>query len=140
MAGNTAPIHGKVCRIVDGSTAIAFTNGWTLDFSIDLAESSSQGDNWKKYVVGLAGVTGSFTGKLVLGNTEQAALAAYFSGANPHNSGAVISDFTFDLEDGTDYWSGSLFVNTFTINSQIADVVTFTANFTGHDTWTLTST
>ena len=74
MAYTSTPTHGKTARIEKNNVAIHFTDGWTLDTSLDMADVSKQGQQWKEGLPGQGGWSGSMSGFLVLGNTEHKAL------------------------------------------------------------------
>jgi len=131
MAGNTAPIHGKVARVEKNSTNMDFTEGWTIDVALDMADTSRQGQDWKEGIPGQAGWSGSFSGQLVEGNTEQAAIMTNIVTATP---GTKLTDMEFVLEDSGDYYSGNLFITGVTINAPVGDKVTFNVTFQGDST------
>jgi len=132
MAGNTAPIHGRVCRIIDGATEIEYSADWTINVSVDLADASYQGQAWKNNVVGQAGWTGSMTFHFVAGNTEQKALLDNIVTAAP---GTKLADIKFSLEDTGDYlWStaaNGIFINGFAVTAAVGDTVNCSFDFTG---------
>jgi len=68
-AGNTVPIHGKVTRIAYGTapaTVMDFTDGWSIDVTLDVADASRLGQNWKEILPGQASANGAANGYLVL--------------------------------------------------------------------------
>ena len=143
-AGNTVPIHGKVTRIAYGTapaTVMDFTDGWSIDVTLDVADASRLGQNWKEILPGQAGWSGSFSGQLVLANTQQKAVFDTIVTASPGTlfdaSGATALSFL--LEDNTDYFTGDLYVTGFSTAPGIGDTVKFTVNFQGTGALGLTS-
>ena len=135
MAGNTTPIHGKVCRTEKGGVVMDFTEGWTIDVSLDMADISRQGQDWKEALPGQAGWSGSFSGQVVMGNTEQKAIFDNIIAATP---GTKLDDMEFNLEDTGDYLSGDLYITGVSISPAVGDKVGFTVNFQGTGALSLT--
>jgi hypothetical protein len=127
MAGNTAPIHGRVCRIDKGGTLIDYSVDWSINVSVDLSDASRQGQTWKENLAGQAGATGSMTFHFVAGNTEQKALMDNIVTASP---GTKLTDIKFMLEDTGDYFSGNLFINGFSTTTTVGDTVNCSFDFT----------
>lgn len=127
MAGNTAPIHGRICRIDKGGTLIDYSVDWSMNVSVDLADASRQGQTWKENLSGQAGATGSMTFHFVAGNTEQKALMDNIVTASP---GTKLTDVKFMLEDTGDYFSGDVFLNGFGVTTSVGDTVNCTFDVT----------
>lgn len=136
MAGNTTPIHGKVCRVEKNSVVMEFTDGWSINVSLDMADSSRQGQNWKEGIPGQSSWNGSFNGSAVMGNTEQKAIFDNIIAAAP---GTKLTDMEFNLEDTGDYFAGDLFITGVSFSPGIGGKVNFTANFQGDGALTLTT-
>ena len=128
MEGNTTPIHGKVCRVEKNGTLMEFTESWNINVSMDVADISRQGQNWKEILPGMSGWDGSFSGLAVHGNTEQAAIFDNIIVATP---GTKLTDMEFNLEDTGDYFSGDLYITGVSFGPGIGDAVKFTVNFQG---------
>ena len=135
-AGNTEPIHGKVTRVGYGTKPqdeIEYTDGWTIDVALDMADASRCGQSWKELLPGQAGWSGSFSGSVVYANTQQLAVFTAIIQATPGTlfdaSGATA--LTFHLENNADYFYGDLYVMGCSIAPSIGDVVKFTCSFQG---------
>lgn len=135
MAGNTTPIHGKVCRVEKDSVNMEFTDGWTINVTLDMADKSRQGQNWKEALPGQASWDGSFSGQAVMGNTEQKAI---FDNIITPTPGTKLTDMEFTLEDSGDYLSGNLYITGVGIDARVGDIVKFTVNFQGDAVLSLT--
>lgn len=135
MAGNTTPIHGKVCRTAYGTagsgTNIDYTDGWTINVALDTPEISRQGQHWKEVLAGQAGWSGSFSGSLVAGNTQQKAILDNIIAATPGTKLTGATALAFHLEDTGDYLTGDCFITGVSIVTAVGGVVTFTVNFQG---------
>lgn len=136
MAGNTTPIHGKVCRVEKNATLMEFTDGWTINVSLDMADISRQGQNWKEALPGQAGWDGQFSGQAVHANTEQAAIFTNIITATP---GTKLTDMEFNMEDTGDYFSGNLYIIGVNFGPGVGDAVKFTVNFQGDGALSLTT-
>jgi len=135
MAGNTTPIHGKVTRTAYGTagsaTAIDYTDGYSVEVSLDVADISRAGQNWKESLPGQAGWTGSFSGQLVAGNTQQKAILDNIIAATPGTKLTGATALSFLLEDTGDYLTGDSYITGVSISPGIGDAVKFTVNFQG---------
>ena len=135
MAYNTTPFHGKQARVEKNDVAVAFTDGWSLNVTLDMADITSQGDNWKKGLPGTAGATGSFSGHFVAGNTEQ---KAFFDNIVTASPGTLLTDVKFLLDTSTSAFTGNLYLTGFAIPTAVGDKTSFTINFQIDDALTLT--
>lgn len=137
MSYNTTPFHGKLCRVEKNDVAMEYSDGWSIDVSLDMADVSRQGQHWKEGLPGQAGWSGSFSGHFVAGNTEQKAFFDNIIAATP---GTKLTDVKFLLDASTNAFTGNIFVTGFSTNPAIGDKVGFTINFQGDGTLTLTDT
>ena len=120
MSYNTVPFHGKVARIEKNDVAVDFSVGYTLNVSLEMADASRQGQNWKEHLPGMAGAEGTMEYQVVLGNTEQKALIDNLITATP---GTKLTDVKFLLDGSTKAFTGNIYVTGFSINTTIGDVV-----------------
>ncbi len=120
MSYNTTPFHGKVARIEKNDVAAEFSIGWSMDVSLDMADISRQGQNWKEHLPGMAGATGTMEYQLVLGNTEQKALVDNLVTATP---GTKLTDIKFLLDGSTNAFTGNIYVTGLNVPTTIGDVV-----------------
>lgn len=136
MAYGTVPFHGKLCRVEKNDVAMSYSRGWSLDVSLDMADSSAQGDSWKTGLPGLAGWSGSFEAYFVAGNTEQKAFFDNLIAASP---GTKLTDVKFLLDAATNAFTGNIFITGFSIPASMGGVVTCTVSFQGDAALTLTN-
>ena len=120
MAFNTTPFHGKVARIEKNDVAVDFSVSYSLDVSLDMADASRQGQNWKEQLPGMAGASGTMEYQLVLGNTEQKALIDNLITATP---GTKLTDIKFLLDGSTNAFTGDIYVTGFSISTTTGDMV-----------------
>lgn len=135
MAYNTTPFHGKTARVEKNDVAMDFTDGWSLDVSLDMADTSRQGQHWKEGLPGQAGFTGSFSGQIVLGNTEQKAFLDNLITAIP---GTKLTDVKFLLDGATNAFTGNIYITGFSTATAVGDKVGYTFNFQGDGALTVT--
>ena len=128
MAFNTTPFHGKVVRVEKNSTSMEYSKGWSLDVSLDMADSSRVGQHWKEGLPGQAGWTGSFEVYAVLGNTEQ---KAFFDNLVTATPGTKLTDVIFLLDESTNGFTGNIYITGVSMSPTIGDVVSATFNFQG---------
>ena len=135
MAYSTTPTHGKVARVEKGDTAVAFTEGWKINFGISsFADITSQGDAWETGLPGFGKWSGSFSGWLALGNTQQKALHDNLVTAAP---GTKLTDMKFLINGSTEGWDGDVYIESVDVDAQKGDSVKLTVNFRGDGAPTL---
>ena len=135
MAFNTVPFHGKVVRVEKNNVAMDFSKGWSLTVSLDMADASRVGQNWKEALPGQAGWNGSFEVYFVAGNTEQKAFFDNLVAAAP---GTKLTDVKFLLDGSTNAYTGTIFITGLSVSGSVGGVVSATLNFQGDGALTLT--
>lgn len=128
MAYNTTPFHGKSARVEKNNTAMDFSEGWNIDVTLEMADISRQGQDWKEGLPGQGSWSGSFSGQLVLGNTEQKAFVDNLITATP---GTKLTDVKFLLDGATNAFTGNIYITGFSMSPGVGDDATFTFNFQG---------
>lgn len=136
MAYNTTPFHGKLARAEKNDVSIDFTDGWTIDTTLDMADISRQGQHWKEGLPGQASWTGSFSGQFVMGNTEQAALINNLITATP---GTKLTDMKFILDAAANGFSGNVYLTGVSVGAPVGDKCSVTFNFVGDGALTISS-
>ena len=136
MAYNTVPFHGKVCRIHKNNVAMSYTKGWNVNVSLDMADQTSQGDNWKSALPGAAGWSGNFAIYFVAGNTEQKAIFDNIVTATP---GTKLTDINFILDATANALTGDIYITGLNVGAEMGGVVAADVSFQGDGALTLTS-
>ena len=126
-----AAIAGKSGSARLGANTIAEVTSWSLDISSEMLDSTSLGDDWKEFIAGLRGATGSVEVKwdVVSDANGQAALQTAFL-----NGTAV----TLDLYvNATKYYTGSAYISSLSVEDPVEDLVTatFEMQFSGAVTY-----
>lgn len=120
MAANA----GKKCKVVISAATVALIGDFALDINAALSSKEAFGDDWKSNLVGLRDWSGSFSGRLDLGDTNgQVAL-----------QNAILNDTLVTLKlynDATHYYSGSAYLSKMNIKAAVAGNVDVSFNFTG---------
>ena len=129
MAYNVVPFHGKVCRVEKNNVVMDYSKGWSLSVTLDMADASRSGQNWKEALPGQAGWNGSFEIYAVLGNTEQ---IAFFNNIVTATPGTKLTDVHFNLDVAANHFSGDLFITGVSVNATMGGVVSATVNFQGN--------
>lgn len=135
MAYNTVPFHGKVCVVEKNNVAMAYSRGWSLDVSLDMADASRVGQNWKEALPGQAGWSGSMEVYFVAGNTEQ---KAFFDNLVTAAPGTKLTDVKFLLDGATNAFTGNIFITGLSIPVSMGAVVTATMSYQGDGALTIT--
>ncbi len=111
---------------LDGTTEKpAYLDNWTLTPSIGTAEVTAYGNASKVFVSTLREWSVTAGGTLDRSDAKQLAVLQMFE------STASSTSVTLRLYDSTSYWTGSAFVTSAPINSQVGDKVTVSFNFQG---------
>jgi len=119
-----AAIAGKGGLVKVGTTnTVAEVTSWTNDIAIDMLDSTSLGDDWREYVAGLAGATGSVecNWDVVTDTNGQAAFQT-----------AALAGTTVTLDlyvNATNYYSGTAYISNVSISDPVDDLVTCTFDF-----------
>lgn len=128
MSYSNIPFHGKVCLVEWEGTAIAYQKGWNISVSLDMADASRSGQNWKEALPGQAGWNGSFEMYAVPGNAQQILVFNNLIIAAP---GTKITASKFLQDVDTNAFTGSFFITGISINATMGGVVSATVNFQG---------
>lgn len=135
MAYNTTPFHGKICQVEKNGTKMGYSKGWNISVSLDMADASRVGQNWKEALPGQASWNGSFEMYFVAGNTEQKAFMDNLITAAP---GTKLTDCKFLLDADGNAFTGNIFITGMSIPANMGGVVVSTVNFQGDGALTLT--
>lgn len=135
MAYNSTPFHGKICQVEKNGTKMAYSKGWNISVSLDMADASRVGQDWKEALPGQAGWNGSFEVYFVAGNTEQKAFFDNIVAATP---GTKLTDVKFLLDADTNAFTGNIFITGLSVSANMGGIVTATINFQGDGALTLT--
>ncbi len=124
------PIAGKNGKVVIGGTTdttVVAIKSWSLELSIDTLETTALGDSWKKNIPGLKEWSASSEGdySVTSDTTGQKALQdAYLAGTS----------VTLKLYvDDTNYYTGTAYINSLSIEDPVDDLVSISIEFTGND-------
>lgn len=125
-------IAGKAGKVIigTGTSKVVGIKSWSLELSLDTLETTALGDDWKNYIAGLKEWSASSEGdyEVTSDTTGQEALQTAFL-----NGTAV----TLKLYvDATNYYTGSAYINSLSIEDPVDDVVNISIEFTGNGTLT----
>ena len=126
-----AAIAGKGGSAKIGANAIAEVTSWSMDISADMLDSTSLGDDWREFVAGLNGATGSVEVKWDIPNDANGQTALQT---------AMLNGTTVTLNlyvNSSNYYSGTAYVSNLSVEDPVEDLVTatFEAQFTGAVTY-----
>lgn len=128
MAYSAVPFHGKVCLVEWEGTTIAYQKGWQISVTLDMADASRAGQNWKEGLPGQAGWSGSFEMYVVPGNAQQILVYNNLIIAAP---GTKIAASKFLQDVATNAFTGSFFITGISVNATMGGVSSATVNFQG---------
>lgn len=125
--------NGKVI-IGTGTTKVVGIKNWSLELSLETLETTALGDDWKNYISGLKEWTASAEGDFeVTTDTMGQKLL----------SDAYLAGTTVEVKlfvDATNYYTGTAYVNSLSIEDPVDDVVTISIEFTGNGALSMAST
>jgi predicted secreted protein len=116
-------IAGKGGSVKLTSNTVADVTSWTVDIAIDMLDSTSLGDDWREYVAGLAGATGSVECNWAVAtdtNGQTALQTAALAGST-----VTLNLYTND----SNYYSGSAYVSNLNVSDPVDDLVTATFDY-----------
>ena len=125
--------NGKVI-IGTGTTKVVGIKNWSLELSLETLETTALGDDWKNYISGLKEWTASAEGdfEVTTDTTGQKLLSdAYLAGTT-----VEVKLFV----DATNYYTGTAYINSLSIEDPVDDVVTISIEFTGNSALSMAST
>lgn len=103
----------------------AYIDNWTLNAEIGTVEVTAFGESARSYVSTLRGWSVTCGGTLDKSDTDQDAVLDLIAATS---SPSAVS---LRLYDSSSYWSGSGYLTSVSINSQVGDKVALTFNFLG---------
>jgi hypothetical protein len=124
---------GKDGGFYVAGSLVTFIDSWTLNLSRGLEEVGAYGDDWDKVAPTVKSWNASFSGTLDRSDTQQAALLDQLEDAE--DAAQVVRLAT---ERGSDYWEGSSYIESMSINSTHKGKVAISGNLRGHGEITYT--
>lgn len=117
--------NGKVIIGESGNQKVAAIKNWSLELSLETLETTALGDDWKNYITGLKEWTASSEGdyEVPTDTQGQAALQeAYLAGTT-----VIVKLYV----DGTNYYQGTAYISSLSIEDPVDDVVSISLELTG---------
>jgi predicted secreted protein len=120
-------MHGKDASFKLNTHVVGEATDWTISASLDIADSSAMGDDWKSGVAGMASWSGSANMHFDLTDTYQAAVHDALVTASPTGS---ITTARFYV-NASNYYSGSILITGVNPTAGIGDLVKLSVSFQG---------
>ena len=117
--------NGKVIIGESGNQKVAAIKNWSLELSLETLDTTALGDDWKNYITGLKEWTASSEGdyEVPTDTQGQAALQdAYLAGTT-----VTVKLYV----DGTNYYQGTAYISSLSIEDPVDDVVSISLELTG---------
>lgn len=117
--------NGKVIIGESGNQKVAAIKNWSLELSLETLETTALGDDWKNYITGLKEWTASSEGdyEVPTDTQGQAALQeAYLAGTT-----VIVKLYV----DNTNYYQGTVYISSLSIEDSVDDVVSISLELTG---------
>lgn len=117
--------NGKVIIGESGNQKVAAIKNWSLELSLETLETTALGDDWKNYITGLKEWTASSEGdyEVPTDTQGQAVLQeAYLAGTT-----VIVKLYV----DGTNYYQGTAYISSLSIEDPVDDVVSISLELTG---------
>lgn len=111
-----------------GLEKVAYLIDWSMDFTLDMADASRMGQQWKEFLPGVASGSGNFNGYMILNETLH---REFEDGIDTTQDYFLLQLFTYDPDqDQTgDHISVWVTMNSFGINCPINEVVKEAVSF-----------
>lgn len=119
-------IAGKNGKINIGANQIIGIKNWSLALSVDTLDTTSLGDDWKSYILGLKEWTATSDGDYEV-TTSNESVQASIQSAYLNGSVVIVRLYV----DATHYYSGNAVISSLNIDDSVADVVGISISFTG---------
>ena len=117
--------NGKVIIGESGNQKVAAIKNWSLELSLETLETTALGDDWKNYITGLKEWSASSEGdyEVPTDTQGQAALQeAYLAGTT-----VTVKLYV----DGTNYYQGTAYISSLSIEDPVDDMVSISLELTG---------
>ena len=117
--------NGKVCL---GENKVIGIKNWSLSLNVSTLETTSLGEDWKSYILGLKEWTATSDGDYTVASIDgkldiQGGLqTAYLTGAQ-----VLLRLYV----DDTHYYAGTAVVTSLSVDDPVADIVGISISFTG---------
>ena len=121
-------VAGKNGKVVIGESStqkVVDIKNWSLELSLETLETTALGDDWKNYITGLKEWTASSEGdyEVPVDTQGQKALQdAYLNGTT-----VILKLYV----DATNYYQGTAYISSLSIEDPVDDVVNISIEFTG---------
>lgn len=121
-------VAGKNGKVVIGESStqkVVGIKNWSLELSLETLETTALGDDWKNYITGLKEWTASSEGdyEVPVDTQGQKALQdAYLNGTT-----VILKLYV----DATNYYQGTAYISSLSIEDPVDDVVNISIEFTG---------
>lgn len=117
--------NGKVIIGESGNQKVAAIKNWSLELSLETLETTALGDDWKNYITGLKEWTASSEGDYSVPTDTQGQAVlqdAYLAGTT-----VTVKLYV----DGTNYYQGTAYISSLSIEDPVDDVVSISLELTG---------
>jgi len=108
---------------------VAYAFGWSLDFTLDMADASRMGQAWKEGVAGQAGFSGQFEAYLI--GSRMGLEAITEAGSGDEYFLVKLFNYDPDADASGDHWICWASVTGMSVNAPVGDVVKEAVTFTG---------
>ena len=117
--------NGKICL---GTSKIIGMKNWSLSLSVSTLDTTSLGDDWKSYILGLKEWTATSDGDYTITSaSEQETVQNGLQSAYLTGTPVIVRMYV----DETHYYSGTAVITSLSIDDPVADVVGISIGFTG---------
>jgi len=118
--------NGKVVIGTSGTQKVVGIKNWSLELSLETLETTALGDDWKNYITGLKEWSASSEGDYEVPTDTQGQEALQTAFLN----GTTVTVKCY--VDETNYYQGTAYISSLSIEDPVDDVVTISLEFTGN--------
>ena len=118
-----AAVAGKGGKVMISSDTVGSVKNWSLEIGADMLNTESLGDSWKEVIVGLKEWTATVEVDWDMSDTAQVAI----QNALLNGTSVALKLYT----NGSNYYSGTAYVNGASVETPVDDLVSASLELTG---------
>ena len=120
-------IAGKNGKLSIGANKVIGIKNWSLSLSVDTLDTTTLGEDWKSYILGLKECTATSDGDYEIATEGNENVQGGLQTAFLNGSIVIVKMYV----DATHYYTGNAVITTLTIDDPVSDVVGISIGFTG---------
>lgn len=120
-------IAGKNGKLCIGMSKVIGIKNWSLSLNIDTIDTTSLGEDWKSYILGLKEWTATSDGDYTISESSTENVQGSLQNAFLNGVTVIVRFYVND----TYYYAGNAIITSLSIDDPVADVIGISIGFTG---------